>query len=177
MRRFRSAQIPKKVVIGLFATLAIIPMLSLPPYVRAKRSERWPTTDGVISANWLKVIHNTKNGSNFYRPEIEYHYRVAGKDYVSARISFGFGDSYVSLPVAQQVLDRYPMRAAVKVSYDPADPPFAVLQPGRTEDMEFLYKVQLGFIGVFGLLLLGTWLWYQDPPQSSTVARASGNPQ
>lgn len=162
----------------LFAALALIPFITLPPYVRAKRSERWPTSDGVISANWLKVIHNPRDGMNYYHGEIEYRYRAEGRDYVSSRIAFGT-DDYSSQSAAQQRLDRYPMRSPVKVYCDPADPSFAVLKPGRNDEMELLYMMQLCFIAAFGSLFIGTWLWYQDQKESAGVARPPaipGNP-
>jgi hypothetical protein len=68
----------------------------------------------------------------------------------------------VSQAEAQQKLDRYPMRSAVKVYYDPAEPPFGILQPGRDQEMEFLYKMELWFIGVFTLAFVAPALWYDN---------------
>lgn len=80
-------------------------------------------------------------------------------------------DPYVLQSQAQRVLDRYPMRSAVKVYYDPADPSFAILQPGRDEDMEILYKMELAFIGVFGFAFLATLLCYDDQPRAADSVR------
>jgi len=57
------------------------------------------------------------------------------------------------------------MRSEVKVYYDPADPSFGILQPGRNDEMELLYKMDLWFIGIFGLLFVATLLWYDEQPR------------
>ena len=164
MKQFNRWRPPKKFALVLFAALVVIAIAALPPYLRAKRSERWPTAEGVISANWLKVIYNARNRTDFCHAEIEYRYHVGTKEYSSTKVSFG-RDRYRSQPEAQHMLDRYPMRSAVKVYYDPADPSFGILQPGRNDEMELLYKMELWFIGIFGFLFTATLLWYDEQPR------------
>ncbi len=176
MRQFRRWKPPKKFLSVVFAALVMVGVVALPPYVRAKRSEHWPTTDGKISGNQLKVIYNPKRRMHFYHAEVEYRYRVGSKDYVSSQIAFG-ADGYGSQREAEQTLGRYPIRSAVNVYYDPTDPSFAIMQPGRNPDMELLYKLDLWFIGVFSLAFVANALWYHDTPKASTrvqpVTRAS----
>jgi membrane peptidoglycan carboxypeptidase len=54
------------------------------------------------------------------------------------------------------------MGSPVKVYYDPAHPAFGILQPGQNGEMQLLYEMDLWFMGMFGLLLVATWLWYDD---------------
>jgi Protein of unknown function (DUF3592) len=143
----------------VFAVLVAVSAISLPPYVRAKKSEHWPTAAGIISANWLRVGIGKRG--RFYHPEIAFRYRVGGADYQGSRISFKF-DRDGPQREAQSILDRYPMGSAVKVYYDPANPAFGILQPGRNDEMQLLYNVDLWLIGIFSFLLLTTWLWYDD---------------
>ncbi len=168
MKQFNRRLPPKKFALGLFAALVLIAIAALPPYLRAKRSEYWPTTDGVISASWVKVIYNARNRTDFYHAEIEYRYRVGTKEYSSAKVAFG-PDRYGSLADAKHLLDRYPMRSAVKVYYDPAAPSFGILQPGRDDEMELLYKMELWFIGIFSFLFVATLLWYEEQPRSASL--------
>ena len=152
-------QLPKKVPLTLFAVLVAACAVSLPPYFRAKESERWPTAAGVISANWLRV--GIGKYGRFFHPEIAFRYRVGDVDYQGSRISFGF-DRDGPQREAQDILDRYPMGSPVKVYYDPANPAFGILQPGRNDEIQLLYKMDLWLMGIFGFLLVATWLWYGD---------------
>ncbi len=54
------------------------------------------------------------------------------------------------------------MGSAVKVYCDPANPTFGILQPGRNDEMQILYKMDLWLMGIFAFLLVATWLWYDD---------------
>lgn len=160
-KQFRRWVLPKKFVLVLFAALVVIAMAALPQYLRAKRSERWPTASGAISANWLKVLIG-RNGRRFYHPEITFRYRVGGADYQSSRISFAFDRNQRDQREAQNILDRYPMGSVVKVYYEPGNPSFGILEPGRNEEMELLYKMDLWLIGIFSFSFVATWFWYDD---------------
>jgi len=165
-------RLPKKVPVTLFAVLVAVSVIALPRYVRAKRSERWPAAPGVISANWLKV--GIGKYGRLYHPEIAFRYRVGAADYQSNRISFGF-DRDGPQREAQNILDRYPMGSAVKVYYDPANPAFGILQPGQNDEMQLLYKMDLWLIGIFGSLLVATWLWYDDQKEVVEFSRPPGD--
>jgi len=62
-----SHRLHKKVPLTLFAVLVAVSVIALRPYVRAKRSEHWPTAAGMISANWLKVLVGGTGGSSTTR--------------------------------------------------------------------------------------------------------------
>jgi uncharacterized protein DUF3592 len=173
MRQFNRWLPPKRFVLGLFAFLVLVPVIALPPYLRAKRSQHWPTANGAVSANWLKVLFSTRNNRRYYRPEITFRYRVGGTDYQSSRISFGFDRSLPYQREAQNILDRYPMGSAVKVYYEPGNPSLGILEPGRNEEMELLYKMDLWFIGIFSFSFVATWFWYDDQKE---VAEFSTQP-
>ena len=165
IKQFNRRLPPRKLALALFAALAVIAIAALPPYLRARKSERWPTTDGVISKNWVEVAYSSKYRRYSYFPRIEYRYHVGSKEYRSSRFSFGRDSYFSQLRDAQSVLDAHPMRSEVKVYYDPADPSFGILQPGRNDEMELLYKMDLWFIGIFGLLFVATLLWYDEQPR------------
>ena len=54
------------------------------------------------------------------------------------------------------------MGSVVKVYYEPGNPSLGILEPGRNEEMELLYKMDLWFIGIFSFSFVATWFWYDD---------------
>ena len=73
-----------------------------------------------------------------YRAAIAYQYVVDGTKLSGTRITMD-ESQFGSRPWAEGRLRRYPLSAAVRVSYDPGDPSRAVLEPGiSTEHMQGL---------------------------------------
>jgi len=87
----------------------------------AKASSSWPTTPGTIT--------KVERFKRLFRslPRVAYNYSVDGKAYSSERISFAAGYRRKEVDA---VLGRYSVGQTVPVSYLPAKPNEAVLEPG-----------------------------------------------
>ena len=90
---------------------------------RARASGTWPSVDGKIVTS--KIERHTNEEGTHYSADIEYRYRVDGKEFESSVIVIG-GHSYT----AHGVVGRYPKGQPVKVAYNPSKPHQAVLEPG-----------------------------------------------
>ncbi|MBN1937335.1 MAG: DUF3592 domain-containing protein [Anaerolineae bacterium] len=111
------------------------------------RMSVWPGVGGVMTAARLEERREEVSRSDgptrtvvSFEPLVEYHYTVDGKDYIGRRISPA--DKQYARPLAQKVLDRYPVGAQVQVHYDPRNPDEAFLE------------INMGWGGI-GLLLAG----------------------
>ncbi|GLQ48449.1 hypothetical protein GCM10007862_35000 [Dyella lipolytica] len=119
---------------------------------KAKESLAWPSTDGEISHSAVLYQTNTSTDSaQTYKADIAYRYKVNGKSYSSSRISLL--DLSSSTRSAQNTVDRYPDNSSVQVYYNPANPAEAVLKPGESSGLTFLYLFG-GLFAVAGLLFL-----------------------
>jgi hypothetical protein len=87
-----------------------------------------------------------------YWPDVQYDYVVEGRRFVNDRIMFthrGFSKS-----ATQQLVDKYPVDAAITVYFDPTTPGSAVLEPGI---QWFLIPI-LAFAIILTVLMI--WLVY-----------------
>ena len=123
---------------------------------KARDSLSWPSIEGEISHS--AVLYQTETSSvqgahATYKADIAYRYKVRGRNYSSARISLL--DLASSPGRAEQIVNRYPDQSKVDVYYNPADPADAVLEPGVSSGLPFLYCVGGLFAvgGVFFLLM------------------------
>lgn len=122
--------------------------------IRGLRSRTWPTVSGEVTDADVEVFHG--RGGVLYTPLIRYTYSVAGRNYESERVLFGYGDFYTRRG-AEAVRAAYPTGGAVTVYYDPTDPRSSVLRPGvgtRT-------WIVLGLFGALLFLVIGllTGIW------------------
>lgn len=97
---------------------------------KSAASQNWPTTQGQVTAT--KVVENTNIDSDgytsvTYTPMVTYRYQVAGQEYTSDKVTFGFRKGSSSRAKARQALVNYSGDAQVTVYYDPSDPVEAVL--------------------------------------------------
>ena len=92
----------------------------------AKASTAWPTTIGTIT--------KVERYKRLFRwlPRIGYSYSVDGKNYDSEHLSFATG--YRPKEV-DEILSRYSVGQSVPVSYLPAKPSEAVLEPGSNRQV------------------------------------------
>lgn len=112
---------------------------------RAKKSRRWPSTEG--------VIESSKRGmeDNDLLPEIVFSYTVDGRSRTQTQQfpkdltpDKEFTDSY---------LTKYPAGARVSVYYDPGNPDRATLETGFMSGDWMVFALGLG-MAVFGFLFL-----------------------
>lgn len=161
--------LPRSVVLSVFGAMIVIAGLALPPYLRAKQSAQWPSTDGVITNSWMNV--RVAKGMPYYHGEIGYKYRVGSVAYHGSALSLG-RPIWASKEVWQPVLDQHPMGKMVRVYYDPLDPAKAVLEPGLHGDMESAYKVDLMLLwgGIGGLVVCARFYFDRSRPDESGTA-------
>ncbi|MDP6356735.1 MAG: DUF3592 domain-containing protein, partial [Planctomycetota bacterium] len=115
-------------------------VVSLNEFMKASSSRDWPMVQGRVV---YSRVDSYQEGDGLermtvYRAIINYSYRVGETTFQGKRISFsGWGGPIGTTrtadeSVARSEADRYPVRAVVKVFYNPRDPGEAVLEPGAT---------------------------------------------
>jgi hypothetical protein len=122
------------------------------------RMSAWPGVEGVITASRLEERHDQVHRSDdtartevSFVPVVEYRYTVNGTDYTGHRISPA--ETRYARPLAQKVLDRYPVGAQVQVRHDPQDPAEAFLRVGTS-------WAGLGFVAIGAALAAAAiWMW------------------
>lgn len=101
-------------------------------------SRDWPTVEGEITRSAVHMTETPikKNGrevpnkkSRSYSPAIEYRYFVKDQELIGTRITIE-DESVGTQASAQAIVDKYPIRTKVKVSYQPDQPAKSVLVPG-----------------------------------------------
>lgn len=90
---------------------------------QARASGTWPSVDGEVVTS--RVERHTNDEGTHHSADIEYRYRVDGKEFKSNVIVIG-GHGYS----AHGVVSRYPQGQSVNVAYNPSKPHQAVLEPG-----------------------------------------------
>jgi hypothetical protein len=151
-------------VFGLVFVVAGGAMLTagLVRFRNAIESRTWPVTSGSIV--YAEEHSNTSDVENSdgertsvttYGAPLAYRYEVNGKTYFSNIRCFG-ALAGASQDWAQSILLRYPSGARVPVSYHPADPNTAVLEPGSSSEAFWLPGAGAAFL-LFGFaaLILG----------------------
>lgn len=116
------------VLFGLIAVAFIV--VALRNRRRAAASQQWPTAEGTVTAATIKIWKDRESGDS-YEPKITYSYTVDGQQYQGDKIAFGTTRSH-DRAGAEAVTARYAVGTPVAVSYDPANPKLAVLEPKST---------------------------------------------
>jgi hypothetical protein len=92
--------------------------------LRARRSTAWPVVPATITGS--RVVQQ----GNALGPRLTFDYLAAGQRRVGNRLWVGPRSIAVTGKWAHRVAARYPVGALVQVAVDPADPAYAVLEPG-----------------------------------------------
>jgi len=102
---------------------------------KADQSRNWPVAIATILES--SVLQRTATvggdhaGVSEYLAQVRYGYQVQGRDYQSSNRRFpqpGYGRN---LQEAEQIVQRYPVGATVRSSYNPANPAEACLETGQ----------------------------------------------
>jgi len=119
----------KKFLAGLifFVVGAIILFFGYSWYKKAKDTESWPETEGIVL--YSEVNSHVSDGSTMYKPIVKYTYSVNGKEFTSSKYSYGEYSSSDS-DFAYEIVDLYPKGKKVSVYYNPSKPYKAVLETG-----------------------------------------------
>jgi hypothetical protein len=123
---------------------------------RGYESRSWPVAAGTVVYGRVesstsaatdddgRIVRTTSFG-----PRVVYSYEVHGKKYFSNTRRLGqlagAGEDW-----AEELMEKYPVGAAVKVAYSPADPELAVIEPGINSEAWWLPGAGLAFL-LFGL--------------------------
>lgn len=148
------------VVVGLlgavFCGLGILALSSGAQRLwRGAASEHWPSAEGKVLFSRVNTSE-TRDGEGgrgvAFSPQFAYTYEVAGVKHFNNRRRFGqiegSGEQW-----AEDIAARYPAGKGVRVSYFPADPDVAVLEPGNSS--EGLWLPGVGLVALlFGLAAL-----------------------
>ena len=133
------------IVIG--AGLALI--LSRTLLADAADSETWPSVTGTVVTS--EVETNRSGDGNSYSARIIYDYTVDGETYRAGKVTVMDGSSSRSAP-ARDLVEQYPVGSAVEVFYNPDVPEDAILQPGATGVLRWLYR------GGLVIAFFGAWI-------------------
>jgi hypothetical protein len=90
-------------------------------------AQSWAQTNGIVLQSSVQT-HRSGNSTSVV-PVVVYQYQVDGKTYQNQTIKAG--DKYMAVRVswqARSTVDKYPIGAAVKVYYDPANPKDSALE-------------------------------------------------
>ncbi len=148
------------IVFMLFGVAMLAPGLRNLWYAHA--SQGWPITHGIVvyaekeAARW--VIHDSRGRAGQLTMQgapLAYEYEVNGTRYFSNVRHFGQFIKSSSQDWAEAILQRYPSGAGVPVSYCPADPDLAAVEPGINSECYFLPGAGLAFL-LFGTAVM-TW--------------------
>jgi len=95
----------------------------------ARASLGWPTTEGVVVESGTRRPQGNSRPAQGSVASIRYRYSVDGVSYEGSLVTIAAeGDLFAGRRGTLQA--RYPHGSRVTVHHDPADPAFAVLEPG-----------------------------------------------
>ena len=117
-------------------------------------SLEWPRARGTIVSSELEgyPVPEIRGARPIRVPKIEYEFLVNGTRYTGSMISVSGGVGYA----ADSAIHKYQKGTEVEVSYDPADPRRAMLQPGVYHDAYTFIGIGLFLIACgAGAMLLG----------------------
>lgn len=136
--------------VGSLVLGAGISLWGLPQMRAALATKSWPATPGKVISSTIEA-HGSDEDATYYN-RISYSYEVDGVAYTSNRIRTGPEAPAWSQASAMIIAGKYAEGMPVKVSYDPNDPSFAILEPGISGESIIGLVVGL-FLLALGLLL------------------------
>lgn len=114
--------------------------------LRAARTYRWPTTEGVIQGRDVNASYSSDEGSTkSYYPKLRYEYEVDGATYVSTGVRSG---EFSSRSEAREWVEENYGSDVVTVHYSPRRPDRSVLEPGGVLGGIKLLVVGAAFLAV-----------------------------
>ncbi len=91
----------------------------------------WPIVQGTITQSQMGAHHSrdSDSPSTTYFADLVYVYEVNGRSYSGKRLSWMEWRSN-DYGHWEEIVNRYPVGAAVEIHHDPANPENAILEPG-----------------------------------------------
>ena len=125
--------------------------LGMNAYHMGKASEAWPAVQGSVIHSKVASSHDSKGTK--YSADVQYAYRVDGKEYKSNKIDATAGTSSSSdSSGAYETVNQYPVGQTVNVHYNLSKPYQSVLNPGVATSTWWLF----GAGGLF--MFMGAWI-------------------
>jgi Protein of unknown function (DUF3592) len=119
----------------------------------SRASAAWPTTSGEVTSSKVGHRYGSKYSPACSWPKICFRYALIGRSFDTCRPTFSQSCDRLA---ADQLVARYPVGRRVSVSYNPADPAAAVLEPNSWDDQ---LNVGAGIVvGCLVLALMGVTL-------------------
>lgn len=109
-------------------------------------SLQWPKTEGKILSTTLNAFKFWGEPRTSYNPIVRYKYILDDKEYLSARVYFGYRIASSFKRRSLKTLKKYNTGDKVNVFYNPEKENMAVIEPG--------IKFELVFVTVFGLIFI-----------------------
>jgi hypothetical protein len=142
----------------------IILWMGLRSVWRGLASSHWPTVSGVVlhagmTEDQAKGV-GTKNTRNLYSTNLEFRYRVNGRDYTTGTVQFGRAVGSGDISNEAVLVLRYPAGSKVMVFYHPHDPALATVKPGANTDVAW-YLCGGAVLILFGVFCVLGYLWME----------------
>jgi len=133
---------------------ALILYRQFAPERMVRRSQRWPSTQGVITT-FRTYCFPSGSPVPTCNLKMQYRYRVAGRELETGRITFNDDNTPDDVRTYRA---RYTVGQTVPVFYDPGEPTSAVLERTANWNLRYLF---LGLAAVFvGALMLLPRIWF-----------------
>lgn len=156
-RSHRGTPLPN--VIALFAALfGLAAVLFVGHYIaKTTAAQRWPTTMATVIESRILEVEISENESG-PQSQVRYRYYVNDKPFECDLLRYSmsqFGGTAHYYPT--QAAAQHPVGAAIRISYNPADPADAVSDPSQSRSAypTFIVGLVLSVGGIWYLLTRG----------------------
>ena len=123
--------------------------------IKSRAALRWPVTKGGVVWSRIVMVDIGQKGSHWIpRAQVRFRYEVNGKSYESRTLKYRANQIGATNPDYEpEVVVKYPLGAAISVSYDPADPANAISDPFPIDNayLKLAGSVLVFFCGTFYL--------------------------
>jgi hypothetical protein len=116
------------IALGFLAFGVYLAGIGLVDAWRGMASRNWPSAEGKIVN--LSITEVDSRHAPWMRPDLEYDYRVNGKDYRGDMWRFDAGYPFCGYDETYGAARRYTNAGAVEIHYRPGNPSISVLEPG-----------------------------------------------
>ncbi len=123
---------------------------------RGLASSHWPTVSGIVLHGGMTEDQakgmRTRNTYIFYSVNLEFRYRVNGRDYTTKTVQFGRAIGSGDISSEAVLLLRYPEGGQATIFYHPDDSSLATVKPGVNTDVAWY------ICGGAALILFGVFI-------------------
>lgn len=123
----------------------------------ARASESWPAIEGIVSTSEIISSQSTDSDGKtqtMYGANVVVHYTVEGTEYNTDRIDMAGYSTTSSRNSVKKKISTYAVGTKSLVYYDPADPGYAVLEPGLPLLFKLLIFLPYLVIGIGIIVVL-----------------------